>query len=143
MSLDTLDFDVAQRRRRQDSASEFEHFGERLFPMQLVDGGPANHSVHSNLHPERRNEERVPILQPVHVGAYAVQEQIIRIHFFDNLIAAKMFECAQRTARCYATGGERSEEHTSELQSPMYLVCRLLLEKKKKTANQITRAGII
>src|SRR5437763_1967190 len=27
--------------------------------------------------------------------------------------------------------GFRSEEHTSELQSPMYLVCRLLLEKKK------------
>src|SRR5437762_8165368 len=27
---------------------------------------------------------------------------------------------------------ERSEEHTSELQSPMYLVCRLLLEKKNK-----------
>src|SRR5437763_8921761 len=26
----------------------------------------------------------------------------------------------------------RSEEHTSELQSPMYLVCRLLLEKKNK-----------
>src|SRR5437762_11022879 len=29
-------------------------------------------------------------------------------------------------------GDLRSEEHTSELQSPMYLVCRLLLEKKKK-----------
>src|SRR5436189_3010048 len=29
----------------------------------------------------------------------------------------------------------RSEEHTSELQSPMYLVCRLLLEKKKKKNN--------
>src|SRR5438876_5532439 len=28
--------------------------------------------------------------------------------------------------------GERSEEHTSELQSPVHLVCRLLLEKKKK-----------
>src|SRR5256885_7085005 len=28
-------------------------------------------------------------------------------------------------------GGERSEEHTSELQSPCNLVCRLLLEKKK------------
>src|SRR5690348_13129944 len=27
----------------------------------------------------------------------------------------------------------RSEEHTSELQSPVHLVCRLLLEKKKKT----------
>src|SRR3712207_8048783 len=31
--------------------------------------------------------------------------------------------------------GERSEEHTSELQSRQYLVCRLLLEKKKKKKN--------
>src|SRR5437763_7235119 len=31
--------------------------------------------------------------------------------------------------------GNRSEEHTSELQSPMYLVCRLLLEKKKSDKN--------
>src|SRR2546426_3072601 len=30
---------------------------------------------------------------------------------------------------------ERSEEHTSELQSPCNLVCRLLLEKKKKKRN--------
>src|SRR3712207_8395303 len=30
-------------------------------------------------------------------------------------------------------GHSRSEEHTSELQSRQYLVCRLLLEKKKKT----------
>src|SRR2546426_3708015 len=30
-------------------------------------------------------------------------------------------------------GGKRSEEHTSELQSPCNLVCRLLLEKKKKS----------
>src|SRR5437763_14652779 len=30
----------------------------------------------------------------------------------------------------------RSEEHTSELQSPMYLVCRLLLEKKKRMLQQ-------
>ena len=30
----------------------------------------------------------------------------------------------------------RSEEHTSELQSPMYLVCRLLLEKKKIKKNK-------
>src|SRR5437764_6200116 len=33
----------------------------------------------------------------------------------------------------------RSEEHTSELQSPMYLVCRLLLEKKKKQQKTIRR----
>src|SRR5256885_16542131 len=33
--------------------------------------------------------------------------------------------------------GTRSEEHTSELQSPCNLVCRLLLEKKKPTTNRI------
>src|SRR2546422_8263630 len=32
-----------------------------------------------------------------------------------------------------ARRGDRSEEHTSELQSRLHLVCRLLLEKKKKT----------
>src|SRR3712207_7247622 len=34
-------------------------------------------------------------------------------------------------------GAERSEEHTSELQSRQYLVCRLLLEKKNKTRKHI------
>src|SRR5437764_9365024 len=39
---------------------------------------------------------------------------------------------SRRSPRC---DPNRSEEHTSELQSPMYLVCRLLLEKKNtKTA---------
>src|SRR3712207_7328860 len=33
------------------------------------------------------------------------------------------------------TAAARSEEHTSELQSRQYLVCRLLLEKKKKKSN--------
>src|SRR6202451_3978813 len=33
---------------------------------------------------------------------------------------------------------QRSEEHTSELQSPEYLVCRLLLEKKNAPASYVT-----
>src|SRR2546426_2892253 len=36
----------------------------------------------------------------------------------------------------------RSEEHTSELQSPCNLVCRLLLEKKKKTISSFTHITI-
>src|SRR2546429_7190859 len=36
-------------------------------------------------------------------------------------------------ARVPGPGIERSEEHTSELQSRLHLVCRLLLEKKKNT----------
>src|SRR3712207_7897232 len=35
-------------------------------------------------------------------------------------------------------GAHRSEEHTSELQSRQYLVCRLLLEKKKRIARLLT-----
>src|SRR5437762_4748978 len=40
---------------------------------------------------------------------------------------------SERTKSKRGSTLSRSEEHTSELQSPMYLVCRLLLEKKKKT----------
>src|SRR5437762_6875485 len=43
----------------------------------------------------------------------------------DRRLAVRLPELLRKFAR-------RSEEHTSELQSPMYLVCRLLLEKKKK-----------
>src|SRR3712207_3881166 len=39
---------------------------------------------------------------------------------------------AKRVVRARAAAVARSEEHTSELQSRQYLVCRLLLEKKKK-----------
>src|SRR5256885_12518432 len=38
---------------------------------------------------------------------------------------------------------ERSEEHTSELQSPCNLVCRLLLEKKKTRASRRVPTGIV
>src|SRR5437762_8724836 len=43
---------------------------------------------------------------------------------------AVRLDVARLPATSRRTDG-RSEEHTSELQSPMYLVCRLLLEKKK------------
>src|SRR2546425_2009477 len=44
-------------------------------------------------------------------------------------------------ARSYKSiQGRRSEEHTSELQSLAYLVCRLLLEKKKKQINLRSRS---
>src|SRR5207249_8901234 len=41
----------------------------------------------------------------------------------------------------YATGLIRSEEHTSELQSRFDLVCRLLLEKKKRQTSPMTRTA--
>src|SRR5687768_17734276 len=38
-------------------------------------------------------------------------------------------------------GADRSEEHTSELQSRLHLVCRLLLEKKKREITAKSRLG--
>src|SRR5437762_7029521 len=48
--------------------------------------------------------------------------------------ATPFWSSAARTSICLSFGQLllRSEEHTSELQSPMYLVCRLLLEKKNR-----------
>src|SRR5690348_17882544 len=41
-----------------------------------------------------------------------------------------------RSCATFVAVGARSEEHTSELQSPVHLVCRLLLEKKKRKKTQ-------
>src|SRR5215467_1110776 len=49
-----------------------------------------------------------------------------RLHALLNMCRHR----GNRVVRC--DDGNRSEEHTSELQSPCKLVCRLLLEKKKK-----------
>src|SRR2546429_6432587 len=51
---------------------------------------------------------------------------------FDEGLASVQDAAAQLAAPLLLQG--RSEEHTSELQSRLHLVCRLLLEKKKKTS---------
>src|SRR2546425_9314411 len=48
-----------------------------------------------------------------------------------EIVLAGFCEGDDRPER-FGENGDRSEEHTSELQSLAYLVCRLLLEKKKK-----------
>src|SRR3712207_8847937 len=53
-----------------------------------------------------------------------------------GLLAASLSSCTAMSVRTFLHRFEldsRSEEHTSELQSRQYLVCRLLLEKKKMT----------
>src|SRR3989441_6979867 len=50
------------------------------------------------------------------------------------------FACGGWAARTSIPPDRRSEEHTSELQSLAYLVCRLLLEKKKKKTDANTMA---
>src|SRR5438445_5082621 len=50
---------------------------------------------------------------------------------------------ASTLAPTYRRACQRSEEHTSELQSRQYLVCRLLLEKKKNKLNKNPTTNLI
>src|SRR2546423_10102185 len=61
-------------------------------------------------------------------SSQALHRQPLRIHFTSRSTGSNPIRRAFRPAR---DGEMRSEEHTSELQSLAYLVCRLLLEKKK------------
>src|SRR5437762_14194540 len=74
---------------------------------------------HRNLHsfPTRRSSD----LHQIDFCIYTV--------FFGSPNLAPL--CDSEFNVIYSKTALRSEEHTSELQSPMYLVCRLLLEKKK------------
>src|SRR5258708_11935488 len=66
-------------------------------------------------HPARAREVLVPLLRDHRADAGAVASD------------------RTRTRRADAARPHRSEEHTSELQSPDHLVCRLLLEKKQES----------
>src|SRR5256885_8143602 len=58
----------------------------------------------------------------------------------DQLARMAVVAQSQAAALIPQTSDQRSEEHTSELQSPCNLVCRLLLEKKKRTQTPCTYA---
>src|SRR6476620_12790273 len=82
----------------------------------------------------------------MHIITYSVLYFLSFFFFFNDTATTEIYTlslhdalpiCAVR-CRCHACRGRdhrhhrrRSEEHTSELQSRQYLVCRLLLEKKK------------
>src|SRR2546430_8887498 len=65
-----------------------------------------------------------------------IERDADRLRDFDREAVQRLiYRCAELHVNHIATSGdpfERSEEHTSELQSQSNLVCRLLLEKKKK-----------
>src|SRR5437763_3142533 len=89
-------------------------------------------SAHPHLHsfPTRRSSDLVA--EPVHQRRAPVTR--VLLHPARTRVAERVrLVCGgQPFAGRIEHRQARSEEHTSELQSPMYLVCRLLLEKKKK-----------
>src|SRR3712207_6892085 len=68
----------------------------------------------------------------VDVGLAAGDEDVRFRDELQQLLARAVRGVSDVIALVGFEAGDRSEEHTSELQSRQYLVCRLLLEKKKK-----------
>src|SRR5437764_1515958 len=92
-----------------------------LFPYTTLFRSPR--SCIARLEQQPRNVQKRLRRNAAHEQAHA-SRTLRRIDQRDLHAAIRSQECRRI----------RSEEHTSELQSPMYLVCRLLLEKKKTPA---------
>src|SRR5437764_4919699 len=77
---------------------------------------------------------RFLIMRPTPRSTLFSYTTLFRSHRWSDVQRSRQIAQSGRGADgCHAFApAVRSEEHTSELQSPMYLVCRLLLEKKKE-----------
>src|SRR3712207_8356512 len=74
----------------------------------------------------------IPTAKVGHIGVYRNEETLEPVYYYCKLPTDIDKRRVILVDPMLATGGSaRSEEHTSELQSRQYLVCRLLLEKKK------------
>src|SRR5690348_17426434 len=72
------------------------------------------------------------IYRGLNLGVDFVGGQLVRVTFPQPVDVEQLRSKVDAMHLGEASIQERSEEHTSELQSPVHLVCRLLLEKKKK-----------
>src|SRR3712207_8873150 len=92
-----------------------------LFPYTTLFRSLVAHRAELLLEPGDRGV--VEVLAPVEGRRAVVRQHLVRVHLVHRLGEGPRELEVRR----------RSEEHTSELQSRQYLVCRLLLEKKKQT----------
>src|SRR5438552_7341682 len=75
--------------------------------------------------------DALPICEPAREVDQALREFLVgSLEVEDD--GDRVLEPVRDLLRVVEAARERSEEHTSELQSPDHLVCRLLLEKKKR-----------
>src|SRR5690625_6792280 len=98
--------------------------------------------------PDAEMPRTIPTMKPmiqlvITATGIATATTIPPTRAFPRPITAAMIATTS-TARLtitFATQSRRSEEHTSELQSRGHLVCRLLLEKKKKKQNRLEKTN--
>src|SRR5437879_7767712 len=103
--------------------------------LVLVGAGCANDAAGPTRHPIRA---ATAATVPTHPAGVIVLSAPLAGRPYGVAVSSKnVAYITQLDASRLARVDLRSEEHTSELQSPMYLVCRLLLEKKKKKTTKL------
>src|SRR5207248_11653697 len=102
-------------------------------PSLYLNGSPPTHDLHS--FPTRRSSDLTCVLDTTSASASVPRPGSRRLPTVRTSAGRRRRSRARSAIAIPSTGlrRERSEEHTSELQSPYDLVCRLLLEKKKPT----------
>src|SRR5258707_2744104 len=90
---------------------------------------------YTTLFRSRRELAQLAVLQREHV---AVAVESVEGQAVDRLVPDALARVRDARLRGRHEEQARSEEHTSELQSRQYLVCRLLLEKKKQSSSSTT-----
>src|SRR5690625_6601359 len=98
------------------------------FPFHFLLSFFDSYGPHRDLHsfPTRRSSDLIIAMKQGSIIAHGKPEQIITEQLIHDVYGVRVKVKEDET---------RSEEHTSELQSRGHLVCRLLLEKKKKKDN--------
>src|SRR5207302_4396950 len=108
----------------------------RLLPSTLITSFIQRARDHLDLHsfPTRRSSDLTADRPRLHEGLVdgLRRRKGVLEHYVDLPRRCRLHDAERRNVPRRLCGGERSEEHTSELQSRENLVCRLLLEKKNK-----------
>src|SRR2546426_3198313 len=111
-----------------------------LSPFLALLDVPVEDPVWQNLDPPERRQRTLDAVKRLLLRESQVQPLLIVVedlHWIDGETQALLDSLVESLGSAQILDNDRSEEHTSELQSPCNLVCRLLLEKKKKKKQHV------
>src|SRR3712207_6948543 len=106
--------------------------GDKAVPFELPGVDDRRHALK-----DYADKEAVAVVFTCNHCPYARawEDRLVEIQADYAARGVQLVAISANDAKKYPDDSFRSEEHTSELQSRQYLVCRLLLEKKKKHIN--------
>ena len=101
---------MAQAGGGQQATGQLKNTCQILLVTQFIDGRPANHAGDGHLRAQRGHHQRVAVFQFLCVRRNATQQQVVRVHCFNQLPPVIMLQQSQRTPRRHASGRHQGVE---------------------------------